>query len=222
MGFVLVGTVVYLLTILEPHNVVPTVGLLFALWFACWWIGRLSPTADPWRQFRAWALAIAFCLVVWLLMFPGIRGGQATSFPYAGLAKVMQQRLGTDPAATAADADAGNEPAIVGPNTVLVDFTADWCVTCKEREANVLHAGPVVAELQRLGVVLLKADWTHRAKAVEVTRMLDVLGSRQVPVIAIFSAADPNHPSVFRGWYTADDILKALEKAGPSPRPAAR
>ena len=47
--------------------------------------------------------------------------------------------------------------------------------------------------------------------------MLDVFGSRQIPVIAVFSAKDPNHPSVFRGSYTQQEILDALEKAGPSP-----
>ena len=55
MGFVLMGTVVYLLTVVEPFNVIPTVGLLFALWLACWWIGRLSPLADVGQKLRAWA-----------------------------------------------------------------------------------------------------------------------------------------------------------------------
>ena len=75
----------------------------------------------------------------------------------------------------------------------------------------------MVEAIQRLGVVTLKADWTHREKSAEVTRMLDVLGSKQVPVIAIFSANDPKHSTVFRGGYTQKEILEALKKAGPSP-----
>ena len=47
--------------------------------------------------------------------------------------------------------------------------------------------------------------------------MLDVLGSRQVPVIAVFSANDPKNSTVFRGSYTQEEILDALKKAGPSP-----
>ncbi len=46
--------------------------------------------------------------------------------------------------------------------------------------------------------------------------MLEVLGGKQVPVVAIFSAKDPNHPAVFRGGYTQGMLLEALEKAGPS------
>ena len=40
--------------------------------------------------------------------------------------------------------------------------------------------------------------------------MLDVLGSKQIPVIAIFLAKTPNHPKVFRGSYTQEEILGAL------------
>ncbi|MGA2253972.1 MAG: cytochrome c biogenesis protein CcdA, partial [Thermoguttaceae bacterium] len=40
MGFVLMGTVVYLLAVIKPQYVVPTVGLLFSLSFLCWWVGR--------------------------------------------------------------------------------------------------------------------------------------------------------------------------------------
>ena len=40
MGFVLMGTVVFIFTFLETPLLVPTLGLLFGLWAACWWIGR--------------------------------------------------------------------------------------------------------------------------------------------------------------------------------------
>ena len=46
--------------------------------------------------------------------------------------------------------------------------------------------------------------------------MLDLLNSQQVPVIAIFSATDPNRPIVFKNGYTQAMLLDALAKAGPS------
>jgi suppressor for copper-sensitivity B len=210
MGFVLIGTVVYLLTILEPYNVIPTVGLLFGFWFTCWWIGRLSPVADLGVKLRTWCQGAAFCCAVWITMFPGI-DTKPWSFP--GLASIMQERLGLE------EQGEDDGPPLIGPRTVLVDFTADWCLTCKQNEAKVMRKGPVIEAIQRLGVITLKADWTHRTKSVEVTKMLDVLGSRQIPVIAIFSANDPNHPSVFRGSYTQEEILGALEKANASTVP---
>ncbi len=213
MGFVLVGTVVYLLTILEPYNVVPMVGFLFALWFAFWWVGRLSPVVDWGVKLRAWCQGAAFCGAVWIVMFPGIDSKSLGSYSFSGLSAIMQERLGL--VEQEEEEDLG--PPLVGPKTVLVDFTADWCLTCKVNEAHVLRSAAVVEAIQRLGVATLKADWTHREKSVEVTRMLNALGSKQVPVIAIFSSQDPNHPSVFRGGYTQKQILEALKKAGPSP-----
>jgi thiol:disulfide interchange protein DsbD len=210
MGFVLMGTVVYLLTVIEPYNVIPTVGLLFALWLGCWWIGRLSPIADVWQKLRAWAFSAAFCGVVWIAMFPGFKNESKEGFAFDGLSTILQDRWGF-----AVDDESLDPPTAVGPKVVLVDFTADWCLTCKQNESRVMRTAPVVEEIKKLEVVPLKADWTHREKAIEVTKMLDVLtgGGKQIPVIAIFSPARPNNPIVLRGSYTQQDILDALKNA---------
>ena len=71
MGFVLMGTVVYLLAVMEPQYAVPTVGLLFGLSFTCWWVGRVSPLADFMVRLRAWSLGAAVVCVMWIVMFPG-------------------------------------------------------------------------------------------------------------------------------------------------------
>ena len=126
----------------------------------------------------------------------------------------MQQRLGLD-----ADDDLQPMSDLTGPRAVLVDFTADWCPNCHLYENTVLRSPAVAGALQRLNVGTVKADWTHRKKAYEVSRMLNVLGCKQIPVIAIFSPADPNHPTVFRGYYTQQQILDALEKANASSPP---
>jgi len=45
--------------------------------------------------------------------------------------------------------------------TVLVDFTADWCLTCKTNEALVLNRSDVGRLVRQLGVVAIKADKTN-------------------------------------------------------------
>ncbi len=232
MGFVLLGTVVFLLTFIQWSYVVPTVGLLFGLWGACWWIGRVPPTADTASKTRAWLEAAAFTVVVWIITFPGI-DEIVPGMPFGGLRDVMEHRLertiqqgvATQGVATqAVEHDyklpwrpftrAALEESIAAGKTVLVDFTANWCLTCKTLENTVLNTSKIRAAVDSHGIVTLHADWTHGSP--EVTEILELLGSKQVPTLAIFPADDPNRPIVLRGGYTQATLLESLRKAGAS------
>ena len=197
MGFVLFGTVVFILVSVPSPSVVPTVGLLFGLWAACWWIGRTPPTAAFGTKLQSWVEATAFAGLVWIITF-------------GWLSNVMQ---GRDELPWQPFSKAALEASTAAGKTALVDFTADWCLTCKTLEATVLNTRRVRSAVKTNGVVVFKADWTHGSP--EVTEMLELLGGKQVPVIAIFPADDPNQPIVFRGGYTQQMILDALERAGP-------
>nr|HPM83558.1 thioredoxin family protein [Candidatus Anammoximicrobium sp.] len=98
--------------------------------------------------------------------------------------------------------------------TVLVDFTADWCLTCKTLEATVLDTQEVRDVLRGNGVVALQADWTKGDA--EISRKLESLGSKQVPVVAIFPAGQAQQPIVLMGFYTKAVLLQKLQEAGPS------
>ena len=100
---------------------------------------------------------------------------------------------------------------IAAENTIMVDFTADWCMTCKALEKFVLNTPRISETIRQNGVVTLKADWTHAEP--EVTKMLEQLGSKQVPVVAIFPAGKAHQPIVLRGSYTQETLQAALEKA---------
>ncbi len=227
MGFVLLGTVVFLLTFIRWSYVVPTIGLLFGLWGACWWIGRVSPTANGGAKARAWLEAVTLAAVIWIFMFPGING-VLPGVPVGGLQEVMEARLQLTIAKGAAvPADqaehrlpwqpftrAALEELIAARKTVLVDFTANWCLTCKTLAKTVLNTSKVRELVDANGVATLHADWTDAEP--EVTEMLELLGSKQVPVLAIFPAANPNRPIVLRGAYTQQTLLKKLREAGPS------
>ncbi len=80
MGFVLLGTVAYLLTLIPWAHVVPTVAFLFGLWAACWWIGRTPLTSDFSRKTRAWLSAAAFAGVVGFVTFGWLAGVMADRF----------------------------------------------------------------------------------------------------------------------------------------------
>jgi suppressor for copper-sensitivity B len=101
--------------------------------------------------------------------------------------------------------------AVEEGRTVLVDFTADWCLTCKTYEKLALKTKDVEKAIQDAGVVTMVADYTRRPPAIDKT--IKALKSNGVPVIAIFPAGDPYHPIVFREGYTEGAILDALAKA---------
>ena len=209
MGFVLLGTVVFILTWLDLPLVAPTVGLLFGLWAACWWIGRLSPLADAGAKGRTWLEAAVFTAMVWVFMFTGV---SFSGFSIRGLAEIMRDDYDYEIRVAAIKlppARPAEKPA--GPQTVMVDFTANWCLTCKAFEAAVLDSPAVVEAVRRHGVITLQADWTHEDP--EISKMLEVLGGKQVPVLAIFPARDPNHPIVFRGGCWQQTLLDALKEA---------
>jgi thiol:disulfide interchange protein len=110
--------------------------------------------------------------------------------------------------------------------TVLVDFTADWCATCKVLEKFILNTNETRQLIDAHQIVTLQADWTDGSP--EITSMLEALGSKQVPVVAIFPAGRPNEPIVFRGSYTKQalyDAIKGLDApqtANATDQPAAR
>ena len=209
MGFFLLGTVVFLLSFLNWPYVVPTVGLLFAIWAGLWWFNRTPLTAPAGERWWAWLEATAFVGIAWLLLFPGLDGMLPGRLGIHGLYDEMNERF----VARVGDAAPVGAIELDGPRTVVVDFTADWCLTCKTLEATVLNAPPVIEAFQRDEVVLLKADYTRRPP--EVERFLNVLGSKQVPIVAVFSPDSPNSPIIFRDGYTQQMILDALDKARP-------
>ncbi|NQT38541.1 MAG: thioredoxin family protein, partial [Planctomycetes bacterium] len=225
MGFVLLGTVVYIFSFLQWSYVVPTVGLLFALWAGCWWVGRTPVTVPPAVKLQAWLSAAVFVGLAWLFMFPGlakIAPGRWYSLP--GLQTVMAERFDTRVERKVAEqieqqylvpGDPESKVEQKFLNTVMIDFTADWCPNCKVLENTILNTDAVAEAARTNGVVALRADWTDR-ESPEVSRMLEMLASKQVPVLAIYPAGDPNSPIVMRDSYTVQMVVDAINRAGPS------
>jgi suppressor for copper-sensitivity B len=50
---------------------------------------------------------------------------------------------------------------IAGGNTVLVDVTATWCLTCKVNDVRVLENAEVRSQLQQSHVIRMRADWSR-------------------------------------------------------------
>jgi suppressor for copper-sensitivity B len=201
LGFVMLGTVAYLFYLLrqQPDWFVPTFVMLIGIWLGCWWVGRSQETTGTagfgrWLQAAAVGSAVAAAGFLWL-------------GPHDSLIKWEK------PFSPARLADLRQSGA-----TVMVDFSADWCLTCKANLQFAIETDRVKAKLQKNRVVPMLADWTDGSD--EIRRVLEGLGSRSIPVLAIYPAAKPGEtppePIVLRDLLTEGQVLAALEEAGPS------
>lgn len=68
--------------------------------------------------------------------------------------------------------------------TVFIDFTAAWCVSCKVNELIALSSDKVVAEFKRKKVRLVKGDWTTHDP--QITEALRQFGRSGVPFYVLY------------------------------------
>ena len=196
MGFVLLATVVFILTFINPAAVVPTVALLVGIGLACWLVARTALTAALTDRMQTWGLAGSIVLLFAVVSFMWLYGtGPPIRWEPFSLAKLQQV-------------------AVKDGRTVLVDFSADWCLTCKTLEKTVLHTEPIEDAIADSKIVPMYADFTNYPP--EIERTLQALKSNGVPVIAIFPGARPYEPIVFRGAYSKHGLLDAIDDATSS------
>ena len=92
--------------------------------------------------------------------------------------------------------------------SVFVDFTAAWCVTCQYNKKTTLANADVLADMAAKNVALLRADWTRRDPA--VTAALAELGRSGVPVYVLYQ---PGHaPVVLSEILSVSDVRAALAR----------
>ena len=205
LGFALLGTVVWMLWLsgrfAGTDGMVALLVFLLVVGFAAWVFGALQRAAST-RLLAAGTTLVALIAIAGTLTLPATR---ATS-----------DERGADSGAIAwRSYDPGEVASTVrGGSVVFVDFTADWCITCKLNERVVLRDERVLAELERLQVVPFKADWTRRDP--EIRAELARRGRAGVPMYLVFSPEAPDDPEVLPELLTVDGLIRALQGASAS------
>ncbi|QKO23672.1 protein-disulfide reductase DsbD [Rhodoferax sp. BAB1] len=95
---------------------------------------------------------------------------------------------------------------LAGGQTVFVDYTAAWCVTCQYNKQTTLADTEVLADFDAKQVVMLRADWTRRDPA--ITAALAQLGRNGVPVYVFYRPG--RAPLVLSEVLSAGEIRQAL------------
>lgn len=96
---------------------------------------------------------------------------------------------------------------------VLVNMTADWCITCKVNERAALSGEDFNESLQRYGVHYMVGDWTHSNP--RITAYLAEFGRNGVPLYVLYPAGG-GEPEVLPQMLTPRTVRDALRRAaGP-------
>jgi thiol:disulfide interchange protein DsbD len=92
---------------------------------------------------------------------------------------------------------------------VFVDFTAEWCLTCKVNEKTILETDSVRSAMSEHEVVPLKADWTRRNAT--ITDWLHRYGKAGVPFYLVIPAT--GDPIPLGEVITPGMVIEALERS---------
>jgi thiol:disulfide interchange protein len=213
MGFFLFATVVWLLSVmgaqLGAEGVVATVALLLGIGIACWAIGSfIDFSSSTTRKAIVWSVAIVIAISSYYLAFERYLNWRNFD------AKTITSTKQGSGIAWQTFSLASVEEAVRSGKPVFIDFTADWCFTCKVTEQTVFESEEVQEKIKALGVVPVKADWTNRND--EITQLLKKFGRSGVPLYVVFPAGKLDEPIVLPEVITKELLIEALEKSSPS------
>jgi len=147
-GFILVGLALYFLDPLIPNRMVDRL-LPFYIVAVGIFLGFVSPAGKALRPFQFLKLGLGTLSVLGLiyLMLPKPPSVELAFMPFNN--------------ALLASAEAKRAP-------VVIDFSADWCIPCREMERTTFADPAVVNEASRF--LALRADLTHQDEGSEALR----------------------------------------------------
>jgi thiol:disulfide interchange protein DsbD len=189
VGFLLLGTTLYLLSILPAEKHLQVLCALLLVAFCAWlWGQHGDGTASALRR----AAAGAICLVVPVVI----------AFSVSRPATPPPQWRSFTPEYFSAQ---------LGKKNMLLEFTADWCPNCKFLEATVLTDENLKEWQRRYNMEFIRADITSGNSY--ATRLLEALGSKSIPLAALFPTGEnASSPLVLRDMYTARHIEKNMNR----------
>lgn len=194
MAFVMLGAVAFFFYQFADSDKLAVFITLLGVWFGCWIIGQVPAWDKPQKRLYALVGGIAVAVAIGLFGFYGIQGESELEWQdYSEVQLAQYQSNG---------------------RTVLVDFSAKWCVNCLVNLNTAIDTPEVAQLVADLDAVAVYADLTNPNPA--ISRKLTELQSKSIPLLAIYPGSDPNNPIILRDLVTKNAVLEALKKAGPS------
>jgi thiol:disulfide interchange protein len=207
MGFPLLATLLWLLYVIGQQRgtaaVIWAAAAYLCLGLAAWlygaFLGPLSSTRVKWFATAAIALSL------WLGL------GYFTGNLFARAAATMPEKSGaaaTDGIPWVPYSEAELQRLLAAGQPVFLDFTADWCITCKFNMRTAIDTEAVREAFAKLGIVPMLADWTNSNP--EITRKLAQFDRVGVPFYLFYSAGTTDTPVILPELLTEQIILRAI------------
>lgn len=199
LGFIMLLAVLWLLWVLrhqvDEYRFFATIGLLLFVAAGCWQLGRLGLVADWGQTLRGWSAAAVTVAVGWF----------ACTWWFQPSAHSLEWRRW----------EPGIGPRLASQgHTVYIDYTAEWCTTCKQNKGAVLHTQRIADKISALRVVAIEADFTSQDEQMQAE--LRDMHRNGVPLNVIYPANKPGEPIVLPALLTQAIVVEALDRAGPS------
>lgn len=201
-GFVMMGTVIWLLLSVEMEWRVPVLVLLLALALFVWMCANLSSPTDAFaKRMKGYLLATVTAVPVFLSglwMMQEFRPGsendaQAHRMPWQPFTEEQLVELRKQ-----------GKP-------MLIDFTANWCVICKINEKIALDREETIQFVKKNGFVPMMADFTKENP--EILKYLRQFGQDSVPLTIIIPPGKDSKIIALRGQYTQKILMDKLQEA---------
>lgn len=184
----------------KPEVSKPLTGVLIALLglgIGLWMIGNLYNHASTGKE--KWKVRVAAMAIAAPLMWYGV----ADQF---GLRLLPSHELAWEDWS-----EARMNAHLAEKKPILIDFTADWCTTCKFNEATALNTAATKKFIEQHSFITMKADYTEESP--EIKKWLEKFKAAGVPLVVIFPAGDSSKPIVFDGIITSGVLISKLEEA---------
>jgi thiol:disulfide interchange protein/DsbC/DsbD-like thiol-disulfide interchange protein len=207
LAFPMYGTALWLAWVFSRQTGAEALALLFAaglmLALAAWLIGSGQAERALGRRGVASLIAGVVALILGL-----------AALTVAARAPVADAEAATSEGtlASAPWSSAAVETARAEGRPVLVNFTADWCVTCKINERTSLTSAKVKAAMADANAVYLVGDWTRRDDA--ITAELQRHGRSGVPLYLLYAPGSAE-PRILPQLLTEGVIVDALKDISP-------
>ena len=194
MGFPMLATGVWLLTLatgVSDKNTMLSFGLFLVVLAMGVWIWGEFVQRGTKRRGLAAAVSIFVLVMGGVFAFPMTRGADQIQWqPWSSAAVAQAQSEG---------------------HPVLVDFTADWCLTCQVNKKVAIEVPSVRDKLKQIGAVNLVGDYTHQPDA--ITDELSRFHRAGVPLVLVFPGKPNAEPVVLPEVLTSGTVLSALDQA---------